>query len=151
MSSAEFKSNFEAFVSNSVARTKGLADRAMILFTSLRVSLIVLSAMLPALTILAPPIWPAVAAIAVTILTGIDTQFRWGEEWRHSRSTQITLERLQRECEDRAAELGAGATAGDITTQNASFDRFRHDVEVLMQTETDRFFQFRVTEWKSKE
>ena len=78
----------------------------------------------------------------------LDTQFRWGKEWRHFRSTQLTLERLKRDYRHRVAAIEAGRSVGTISTPEENFDKLFADVEELIQTEVDSFFKFRVTEWR---
>jgi hypothetical protein len=149
MLASSFEHKYNEFVGATVRRTKRMADRAMCQFIVLRISLVVTSASLPAFTTFANPGWSTAAAVSVAILAGLDTQFRWGEEWRHFRSTQNMLERLDREFHHRSAALEGGRTIGDIQTSAQNFDKFHRDVEELLQSESDRFFKFRVVEWKA--
>lgn len=93
-------------------------------------------------------IWAILAAVLVAVLTGLDTQFQWGEEWRHFRSTQVALETAQRDYEWREHTLAGGGTAGDIQTQADNFARFYDETKSIEQSETDRFFKFRITPWR---
>jgi hypothetical protein len=121
----------------------------MILFIGLRLSLVIASACIPASAAMGGPVLTSVLAVFVAALTGLDTQFRWGEEWRHFRSTQIALERMQREYRRRKAALLGNRTIGKITTEDENFDKLYMDVEEILQTEADSFFKFRITEWRS--
>lgn len=149
-SSGPFEARFGRFVQQSIVRTKKLADRAMVLFILLRLALIIASASLPALTTLAPPIWPTIAAVIVTILTALDTQFRWGEEWRHFRSTQVALQQMQLDYEYRAAVVAAGRTYNSVKTSADNLDSFYKEVEQLLKGETDQFFKFRLVDLQAK-
>ena len=93
----------------------------MVLFTGFRITLVVVSASLPALTVIAPPGWSTGAAVLVAALAGLDTQFRWGEEWRHFRSNQLALERL--EDTHRQSVLSDGGRFGSITSAAQNFEK----------------------------
>jgi len=144
-----FEDEYLRFVDGAIHHNKRLADRAMVQFVGLRLALVVGSASLPALTAAVPDqAWAIGAAVLVAALTGLDTQFRWGEEWRHFRSTQLMLERMRRDYDRRASALKAGRSVGNITTEAENFAKFYADVEDLLQSEVDRFFKFRITEWR---
>jgi hypothetical protein len=113
-----------------------------------RLMLVVASSSLPALITIAGQNWSSVVAVLVAALTGLDTQFRWGEEWRHFRSTQLSLERMKRDYDRRQSALNEKRPTGKITTEAESFDKLYSDVEELLQSESDRFFKFRITEWR---
>jgi hypothetical protein len=87
-----FEEDFFKFLKAAIHQQKSMADRAMVQFVVLRLMMVVGSASLPALTTIENRGWSTGAAILVAALTGLDTQFRWGEEWRHFRSTQLALE-----------------------------------------------------------
>ena len=91
MSSTAFEGKFIEFLDGAIQRSKRSTDRAMVQFVVLRLLLVVASASLPALITIAGQNWSSVVAVLVAALTGLDTQFRWGEEWRHFRSTQLSL------------------------------------------------------------
>src|SRR5512133_332923 len=97
MGGTAFEGRFIDFLDGAIQRSKRLADRAMVQFVVLRLSLVVASASLPALITIAGKEWSSVVAVLVAALTGLDTQFRWGEEWRHFRSAQLALERMKRD------------------------------------------------------
>ena len=103
MSGITFEDQFLGFLDGAIRQQKRMADRAMVQFIVLRLLMVVASASLPALTTIENRVWSTVAAVLVAVLTGLDTQFRWGEEWRHFRSTQLTLERMRRDYEYRNA------------------------------------------------
>jgi hypothetical protein len=145
-----FEDQFLEHLDGAVRQSKTTADRAMVLFTGFRITLVVVSASLPALTVIAPPGWSTGAAVLVAALAGLDTQFRWGEEWRHFRSTQLALERLRREYRHRQSVLSDGGRFGSITSAAQNFEKLFTDVESLLQTEADHFFKFRVTEWQAQ-
>jgi hypothetical protein len=97
------------------------------------------------------PKWPSIiASVLIALLTGLDTNFKWGEEWRHFRITQLTLERLKRDYLHRADALAAGRQTTSAATASENFDLLQAGVENLLLSESDRFFQFRITEWKSE-
>ena len=86
-----------AFLQTSAVWYKQRADRAMVLFVVLRLVLTTLSAALPALAsseVMKP--YLTFAAVTVSVLAALDTQFKWGDEWRQYRTTQLSLERLSR-------------------------------------------------------
>lgn len=146
MSCSGFEAKFLGFLDDAIKRTKKSADRAMVQFVVLRLALVVASASLPALTTIGNRNWSTGVAVLVAALAGLDTQFRWSEEWRHFRSTQLTLERMRRDYEHRQSVLNSKRTVGKITTEAESFEMLFTDVEELLQTEADRFFKFRITE-----
>jgi hypothetical protein len=148
MSGVNFEDEFFGFLGGAIHQQKRLADRAMVQFVVLRLSLVVASAALPALITMAGKEWSSGVAVLVAALTGLDTQFRWGEEWRHFRSTQLALERMKRDYNHRKAALTGGRCIGNITTEAENFDLLCSNVEELLQTEADRFFKFRITEWR---
>jgi hypothetical protein len=93
-------------------------------------------------------LWAIVASILVAALTGLDTQFQWGEEWRHFRSTQLALERSRRDYERRTS---AFATEAEVDIPyNEKFAMFYSEAESILQAETERFFKFRITQWKQQ-
>jgi len=109
MSGITFEDEFFGFLDGAIHQPKRLADRAMVQFVVLRLSLVVASAALPALITMAGKEWSSGVAVLVAALTGLNTQFRWGEEWRHFRSTQLALERMKRDYNHRKAALTWGA------------------------------------------
>jgi hypothetical protein len=146
-----FEGEFFEFLANSIRWQKRTADRAMAQFIGLRLMTVVASALLPALTTLPNRGWAIGAAVLVAALTGLDTQFRWGEEWHHFRSTQLALERMNREYKYRALSLAQGRTVGRISKPEDNFDKLFTDVEELLQSEADGFFKFRITRWQQPE
>jgi hypothetical protein len=151
MSETGFIAEFLGFLDQSIVRTKRTADRAMVQFVVLRLALVATSASLPALTTLQSRSWSTADAVLVAILAGLDTQFRWGEEWRHFRSTQLVLERMRRDYQRRKSAVNDGRAIGTIATEAQNFDKLFADVEDLLQTEADSFFKFRITDWKSRD
>lgn len=151
MSVSEYEGEFLAFLDATTRSTKRMADRAMVQFISLRLLLVLASALLPALTTLPDRIWSTAAAVLVAVLAGLDTQFQWGEEWRHFRSSQLALQRMRREYERRKSALDAGRSVGAVKTPAENFEKLATDVEELLQGEADRFFKFRITRWQSQE
>jgi len=149
MTDDSFEATFTTFLVKAIHQQKRLADRAMVQFVALRVALVVASASLPALTTIPDRTWSTSAAILVAVLAGLDTQFRWGEEWRHYRSTQLALERMRRDYERRRSALAVGRSLAGITTDAENFDRLFANVEELLQAGTDSFFKFRITQWRS--
>lgn len=129
---------------------KRAADRTMIQFIVVRLGLVLASASLPALTTLRDTRWAIAAAILVAVLTGLDTQFQWGEEWRHFRSTQLALERALRDYRRREHAVATSGPGGEPTTHEANFATLYAQAEDLLQSETDRFFRFRITPWRSQ-
>ena len=148
MSDIDFEDRFLGFLDSAIRQQKRMADRAMVQCIVLRLMMVVASASLPALTTIENRAWSTVAAILIAILTGLDTQFRWGEEWRHFRSTQLMLERMRRDYGYRKDALRSGRSIGNITTNADNFDKLVTEVEELLQTESATFFKFRVTEWR---
>ena len=148
MSGIAFEDRFLGFLDGAIRQQKRMADRAMVQFIVLRLLMVAASASLPALTTIENRTWSTVAAVLIAVLTGLDTQFGWGEEWRHFRSTQLTLERMRRDYEYRKHALEGGRTFGNITTNTDNFDKLLTEVEELLHTESATFFKFRITEWR---
>ncbi|MBW6530522.1 DUF4231 domain-containing protein [Sphingomonas sp. RRHST34] len=148
MADTEFDRDFLAAVGRDQHKMKKLADRSMVLFILLRLGLVVGSASLPALSAFAERSWSTVFAIAVAVLAGLDTQFRWGEEWRHFRSAEMTLGRLRQDYDHGIASLKAGRAASELKSPADVFERFYEDVVKFQQSEADNFFKFRIVEWK---
>jgi hypothetical protein len=148
MSGIAFEDQFLGFLDGAIRQQKRMADRAMVQFIVLRLLMVAASASLPALTTIENRVWSTVAAVLVAVLTGLDTQFRWGEEWRHFRSTQLMLERMRRDYGFRKDALESGRSVGNITTKADNFDKLLTEVEELLQTESATFFKFRITEWR---
>jgi hypothetical protein len=121
----------------------------MVQFIANRLALVVASAGLPALTVLENRTWAIIASVLVATLTGLDTQFQWGEEWRHFRSTQLALERARRDFGKRKFAIAAGVAIGAVHSDSDNFDALYSEVETLLQTETERFFKFRIASWKA--
>jgi hypothetical protein len=148
MTENTFEGEFFGFLNDAIRQQKRLADRAMVQFIALRLMVVVASALLPALTTIPNRGWATGAAVLITALTGLDTQFRWGEEWRHFRSTQLSLERMRRDYRRRAAAIESGRSVGTISTPEGNFEKLFTNVEDLLQSEADSFFKFRITEWR---
>jgi hypothetical protein len=55
---------------------------------------------------------------------------------------------MKRDYDRRQSALNEKRPIGKITTQAESFDKLYSDVEELLQSESDRFFKFRITEWR---
>jgi hypothetical protein len=152
MTDDSFEAKFTTtFLAEAIQRQKRMADRAMVQFVALRLTLVLASASLPALTTIPDRTLSTGAAVLVAVLTGLDTQFRWGEEWRHYRSTQLALERMRRDYERHKSALAAGRSVAGITTDADNFDRLYASVEELLQAGTDSFFKFRITQWRSQD
>lgn len=134
-----------------VARYRRMANRAMVQYIVVRLGLVIGSAALPALTTLDDRSWAIGASVLVAIFAGLDTQFQWGEEWRHFRSTQLTLERLYRRFLRQQDLIGASTdTTGTIDRNARNFDSFYNDTESLLDTESEKFWRFRITAWKGR-
>jgi hypothetical protein len=146
MGAPAFEQNFLDHVEERIRWHKRSANRTMVQFIAVRLGLVVASAALPALTLLSNNLWAILTSVLVASLTGLDTQFQWGEEWRHFRSTQLAIERAQRDFQKRKYAICAGATA---QSEADNFDAFYAEVEALLQTETERFFKFRIAPWKA--
>ena len=150
MSDLQFKEEYLQHVEDAIRSTKRTADRTMVQFVGLRLLMVLASASLPALVLVDQKVWPTIAAILVAVLAGLDTQFQWGEEWRHFRSTQLALERCRRDYERRSYVAAAGGALGSPTSDVDSFTQFFDEVESLLQSEADRFFKFRITSWQTR-
>lgn len=148
MTGTQFEVDYLAGVDRNIKRMKWLADRAMVVFVALRLGLVVGSASLPALTIGSDRSWSTVVAVGVAILAALDTQFRWGEEWHHFRSAQLTLERFRRDYDYGVMAVGQGRTAPDLQTRGDVFERLYQNVTRFLQAEAESFFKFRIVEWK---
>jgi hypothetical protein len=142
-----YEEHYLAYVADSIKQYKRQADRPMRLFVTLRVALIAASALLPVLAAKNLAVMPYVAA-GVTALTLLDTHFRWGEEWKHFRRTQLVLQRLKRDYEFRCFALDRGRTVGAVKDRLGNLEALQNAVESLMLAETDEFFRFRITEEK---
>lgn len=133
-----------------IARSKRQADRPMVFFILVRLGLIGASAVLPALAA-NHSTWISAVAVLVTMLTGLDTHFHWGDEWRHFRRTQLALERLRRDYEFRRYALANGRKVGTVTNGVENLETLHNAVEDLLLSEADAFFKFRITEWNGND
>jgi hypothetical protein len=116
----------------------------MILFIALRLVLTVLSAALPALAASnVAKLNLTIPAITIAVLTALDTQFKWGDEWRQYRTTQLSIERLARMYRHGAFAQGAA--------QPARLQKLVEEAETLMARDAESFFRFRIKAWKDKE
>ncbi|MFT8245189.1 DUF4231 domain-containing protein [Roseomonas sp. BN140053] len=99
--------------------------------TILRLALIILSAIVPALTASSlPGKWTAVTTIvatAVAILTTCDSYFRPASVWRHNRSAFLRLRALRRRY--------FRGKAKEIPEEEYSLAAFYKDAETLITTE----------------
>ena len=150
MTHLSYKDEYLGFIDDTVRKAKRTADRAMVQFITLRLLMVAASASLPALTLLPHRGWTIGAAVLVAVLAGLDTQFQWGEEWRHFRSTQLTLAHLRREYEKRNFALKEDSAVDDIKTEVQNFTRLFDDVENLLRSEVAGFFRFRIAPWKTQ-
>ena len=135
---------FDAFVVVTIEWFKKRAQHAQFFYNGFRICLVVLSAALPAL-IASGEFWhkrlfATVISVAIAILAGLNSQFRPGEQWRHHRSTQLTLLRLKRAYEN-----------GDIGKYENAFEKYFVDVEALLAAEANQYWAFRILEWKAQE
>lgn len=131
-----------AEIRSSIAWYKSHANRAMMLFVLLRLVLTVLSAALPALSTDAlPKQYLTIAAVTIAVLAALDTQFKWGEEWRQFRSTQLSLERLLR-------TFVHDAFYPELTPEKR-FVKFVEDAEAVMADDYKSFFRFRIKDFRS--
>jgi len=78
MSGITFEDEFFGFLDGAIHQQKRLADRAMVQFVVLRLSLVVASAALPALITTAGKEWSSGVAVLVAALTGLDTPISMG-------------------------------------------------------------------------
>jgi hypothetical protein len=147
----EFETTYLSDLDNAIRRYKRQADRPMVYFIVLRVALVVASASLPALTTFSDRSWSTLVAILVAALAGLDTQFRWGDEWQHFRSTQLASERLKRAYHRREAALENLSEADCKKAHSENFNLLFTEFEALLQSEAERFFSFRITKWQSGE
>jgi|tagenome__1003787_1003787.scaffolds.fasta_scaffold20975771_4 hypothetical protein len=143
MAEQPFNQEYLDRVQERIRWNKRAADRTMGQFIFVRLGLVLVSAALPALTTIPNRIWATVAAVLVAVLTGLDTQFQWGEEWRHFRTTQLALERAKSDFDKRRSE---GERSAKAREQN--FGLFYNEVQDLLQRDIDQFFKFRITQWK---
>jgi len=149
-STANFEKTYLDHVAERLQRLQRLADRNFQRFTAFRIALVVFSASLPALTGMGFKVASTVAATIVAILAGLDAQFRPGERWQHFRSAQIDLDRIRRDYERRISVLnGAGGGTIDIKSEAENFQTLFADTEALLANETEAFWKFGVTKWRS--
>lgn len=130
-----------AFLQTSAVWYKQRADRAMVLFVVLRLVLTTLSAALPALAsseVMKP--YLTFAAVTVSVLAALDTQFKWGDEWRQYRTTQLSLERLSR-------TFKSGTFAANAP-EPERLQKLVNDAETVMARDAESFFRFRITALK---
>ena len=145
-----FEATFVREHAELVARYRRMADRAMVQFVIVRLGLVIGSATLPALTTLENRSWAIVAAVVVAALAGLDTQFQWGQEWQHFRSTEIALERLRREYLRQSEIIARKAADAERDAAAArNFDSFYQSTDRLLESETEKFWRFRITRWRA--
>ena len=130
-----------AFLEQSAQWHRRHANKAMVLFITLRLMLTILSASLPAIVAVdLGGIDPTIPAVTIAVLAALDTQFKWGDEWRQYRTTQLSLERLVRMYRN-----GAFASA---SVDPKRFHKLVEEAETLMARDAESFFLFRISEWK---
>jgi len=145
-----FEATFVREPAELVARYRRMADRAMVQFVIVRLGLVIGSATLPALTTLENRSWAIVAAVVVAALAGLDTQFQWGQEWQHFRSTEIALERLRREYLRQSEIIARKAADAERDAAAArNFDSSYQSTDRLLESETEKFWRFRITRWRT--
>ena len=150
MTEQPFDQQYLGYVDGEIRRLKRLADRTMVQFIFVRLTLVLVSASLPALTTLESHLPAIIASVVVAALAGLDTQFQWGEEWRHFRSTQLALERARRDFDRRKYLIDTGEAVQGVQSNADNVSIFSKEVETLLQSETDRFFKFRIAPWKKQ-
>ncbi|MBO0749807.1 MAG: DUF4231 domain-containing protein [Porphyrobacter sp.] len=135
--------DYVTFLERSAHWYRWHANKAMILFISLRLVLTVLSAALPALAAKVAGLDLTIPAILIAVLTALDTQFKWGDEWRQYRTTQLSLERMVRMFQQ-------GAFAPKLS-EPQRFQRLVEEAETLMARDAESFFRFRIKAWSNGE
>jgi ABC-type multidrug transport system fused ATPase/permease subunit len=127
---------YKDFLNRTIEWFRWHASKAMILHNGIRFLVVVMSASLPLLSNLDDRVISSVVAVVIAILTALDTQFKWGEEWRQFRSTQMELERLVRIF-----------SQGVLESDKEEAERFHSLVtqaESVISTDKEKFFQFRI-------
>ncbi len=132
-----------AFLERQVRWYRWHANKAMILFIGLRLVLTVLSAALPALAVISEGRDLTFPAITIAVFAALDTQFKWGDEWRQYRTTQLALERIIRMFEQGAFAQGQ--------PEPQRFLRLVEEAETMLARDAESFFRFRIKAWKDKE
>jgi hypothetical protein len=97
MAKQRYEQEYLKFVEGRIRWNRRTADRTMVQYIGVRLGLVLVSAALPALTMLQDRIWAIAASVIIATLTGLDTHFQWGDEWRHFRTTQLALEKARRD------------------------------------------------------
>jgi hypothetical protein len=153
---ANFREEFEQFVDETIQWFKTRAMWNQLAYNFSRVTLVVVSAALPVFIAngrLTVPIFESVtlsgmaiyASIYVAIATGLETQFRPGEQWKHHRSIEIALKDMRREFH-RQLELKA---ADPSAIKGDPFGSFYSTVTSLLKSESAQFWAFRITQWQA--
>ena len=141
MHDISFEDRFLLFVDETIGWFQSRAKRSQWAYNLSRACLVVLSAALPAIIAATgdTATWKTLliaVSVVIAILAGLDAQFRPGEQWRHHRSTQLTLMRLKRNYE-----------YSRLHDQAKSFGDFFDGVETLLAAEANQFWTFRIMEW----
>jgi hypothetical protein len=148
---AAFEDSFLEEHAGNVARYHQMADRAMVQFIIVRLGLVIGSAALPALTTLTDRYWAIAVSVFVAIFAGLDTQFQWGVEWQHFRSTEMALEAIRRDYLRQQEVIRRGGDAVEQrTAAEANFDSFYRATEQILASESEKFWRFRITKWQTQ-
>ena len=137
MADESFTEEFLGFVDAAIRQQKRFADRAMVQFVTLRLMMVVASALLLALTTLSNRGWATGAVVLVAALTGLHTQFRWGEEAALPFNTTYTGA-LKRDYRHRVAAIEAGRSVGTISTPEENFDKLFADLPIAVSIPRSR-------------
>jgi hypothetical protein len=141
MSSSANETEYLKFLTESVEWYRRHANKAMVLFILVRLVLTVLSASLPAFSTLGLGSQAlSIAAVTIAVLAALDTQFKWGDEWRQYRTTQMAVQRLHRMYVQGAIAPGK--------PQDERIHELVRQAEEVIASDADKFFTFRIAAWK---
>ena len=144
---------YDVFVEQASNWLKSRADRFHWYYNVSRISLVLLSVSIPAMTTglfgaRGEGAVPFVALI-IAFLGSLDGLFMPGENWRHFRSYQLALQRFRRVSDSRRTELSLlPAGEGRNRRTLALYREFVLDIEQLLEEEAKKFFEQRIQELK---
>lgn len=151
---AEQVAKYEDFVEQTQRWLGKRADRFHWYYNASRIALIALSVTIPTLSAsrlalggheVAP-----IVALLIALLAALDGLLKPGENWRHFRYYQLSLQRLRRVWQSKHAALELEADAGQRRQKGVALHRqFVLEIEELLEQESRRFFEHQIQQLKS--
>lgn len=142
MENTAYQDEFLVFLQKAILWFKKRATRAQWAFNGLRILLIILAATLPALASHEDmKTWTTIVAVIIAILTGVETLFKPGDQWKQHRSTQLALLAAKRQYHFQIEKKKSDPKS----TDKEAFDILHEGVEKILREEAATFWGFRIT------